>query len=155
MSNKDSFDYELKSQITYHHKGNVETAQMVRFMSPTSKTLKLCSDLKQQFFRAMPQADPNNKDEIPKDADEVELDGDSVMMMISTSKEVSLADVLITAQKLFMNKEVALLDGEERITQSISEQISNDELEEMTGQYMANFILASALEKMNKRLSRA
>lgn len=152
MSTRNDFSFELTEKFNYGHKGDSVEAQMITFFAPNSKTLTLCADLKQYFFQAMPDSSPDKKTEI-SESTEVEIDGSGIMMMISGSSKVKLSSVLLTARELFSNKEIALVDGEEKLTQPLLDKISNDDLEDMTGEYMANFILASALRKMNKKLS--
>lgn len=152
MSLKESYNHELVNKFNYGDKGNLAEAQFITFNAPTSKTLVLCSKLKQFFYQSMPKQDSSVQVDT-SEVKEVEIDGDSIMMMIASSKEVDLGEVLLTAKELFKNEEIAQLDGEQKLTVPILDSLDNDELEEMVGRYLANFILASALRKMNQKLS--
>lgn len=150
MPIKNSFDFELEEILEYAKGGEMEEAQMITLFAPTSRVMDHCANLKQAFFRAMPEAKPDQA--LPDDISDVEIDGDQIMLLITASRDVSLASTLATARELFTSKDIAMVDGEVKLTKPMLEQLSNDELERMLGQYLSNFILASALKKM-KNLS--
>ena len=141
------FDYELTSSIEYANKGETAEASFIKLLSPTSKNMTECAFLKQAFFRALPK--DKEVDESGK-GQENEIDADSVMMIIAMSNDVDLGGVMIAAKKLFTSG-VAMVDGETKLTVPLADQLSNEDLEKMTGTYLANFILASALRTLNKK----
>ena len=152
---KKTMKYELQSPIEYAHKGNMETASFIEISAPTSKNMSECADLKQAFFQAMPKSDNVEKDD-KDDKDEGsldDLDGESIMMLISMSPNVKLKCVLVSAIELFSSG-IALVDGEEKVTKPILDELTQDDLECMLGEYYLNFILASWLTRMKLNSSK-
>jgi len=76
------------------------------------------------------------------------MKAEDVISMLYMS-DVDMNGVLLSAIELF-NSGVALVDGEQRFTKPIIDTLSPDDLELMTGTYLVNFILASALAKAKK-----
>ena len=74
------------------------------------------------------------------------------MSLITMSTGVELGSVLLTARELFTSG-LAMVEGEVKLTKPIMDEMSQDDLEAMTGEYLANFTLASALQKMKDNLS--
>ena len=146
---KTEFDYELETKFSYAYKGDMQEASFIRLKAPSSKNISQCADLKQAFMRALPT---DGKVEEGKDSKGLDdLDGESIMMLISMSKDVSLKSVLISARELFSSG-LAFVDGETKVTKPILDDMSQDDLENMLGEYYLNFILASWLRKMKKSL---
>lgn len=143
---ENEFDFELTTNFEYAHKGDMRTAQLIRFAAPTSKNMTECAFLKQAFFRALPTDDRGADQQAEK---KTEISGDEVIMMLAMSEKVDLAKVLISAKMLFTSG-VAMVDGEEKLTSPLADKMSQDDLENAAGKYMANFILASALRKLNQ-----
>lgn len=153
---KTEITHTLIKPIQYSHKGDMEEGRFVTLKAPTSKNLKECAYLKQSFFRALPQVDANTPTQIQASdkKEDDDLDSDGIMTLLAMSKDVDLDKVLLTAAKLFLSPTAALLEGQTQLLQSHIDQLSMDDLEGMTGKYLANFILASALQKMNSKLSK-
>ena len=139
--------YTLQAPVQYAHKGELVTGTFVELAPPTSRNMNECAQLKQAFFRALPKTGAVDVDaEEGKDA---ELTGDAIMTLITMSPDVELASVLVTGREL-LTSGVALVEGEEKLTKPILDSMSADDLEGMIGEYMVNFILASALRRMKK-----
>lgn len=150
MSEEQSFiDYQLETSIMYHFKGDEVEGGFISLYPPSSKNIKECCELKQAFFRSLPKNDatkPPVEDEKDEDAG---ITGEAIIGLISMSDKVELSHVLLTARELFKSG-VALMEGETKLTTPMLDKLSIDDLEGMVGEYMAVFILASALKKMNK-----
>lgn len=150
MPQDSTITYELKVSVPYHDKGEVVEGQFITLSAPSSRNLSECADLKQAFFRAMPKDEAGREGSPLSEADKNnDITGDAIMMLISMSPEVELKKVLLTARELFSSG-VAKIDGETKVTKPILDSFSQDDLEDMTGMYLANFILASVLKKMKK-----
>lgn len=145
MSNE--FTYELQTPVEYAHKGQLETGKFITLKAPTSRNMTECASLKQAFFRAMGTLP--KQDRLPVDTPESdgEIDGEAIMAIITMSTSVELASVLLTAKELFSSG-LAMVEGEEKLTKPIIDTMSQDDLELMTGEYLANFTLASALQRL-------
>lgn len=147
---KKEITYPLEQTLPYAKAGVLTEGTFVTLSAPTSKNMTECAFLKQAFFRALPKVTP---DDVSDDSGSDEVTGAGVMAIITMSKDVDLAGVLITARELFTSG-VALVDGEVKLTKPLLDAMSQDDLEAMTGEYMANFILASALQKLKKSSSK-
>ncbi len=139
------FDYELKVPFLYAYAGNQEKALMITLKAPTVKT-PYRADLKQCFFRAIPQ---DGKEEAKGEAGTKMFTGSDILFTISMSREVSLSSFIEYGKSLLASG-VALVDGQTKLTKLLIDAMDPDELENMLGEYMVNFILASALKKLNE-----
>lgn len=140
-------DYHLLQPFSYHHKGQPVAAVFVRLKAPTSRHRKECAFLKQAFYRALGDA-ADGEAAADQQKKKAEITGQDVMDLISMSKAVALEDVLEGARKLFTTG-VALVDGEEKLTGPLADEMSMDDLEKMTGEYLAFFTLRSSLRRLN------
>ena len=154
MAAEKEFIHELLEPFQYSYKGKPQDAQFITFKAPSSKNLKECSYLKQCFFRAAKENESTvntvNREEVKE---EVEITGETIMMLFNASTTVDLDKVLLTSSSLFVSPGVAMIDGETQLKQTHVENMGLEDLEEVTGKYLANFILASSLKKMNKASS--
>jgi hypothetical protein len=145
----EEYNYTLTTSFKYGKDGELEDARIIKLLPPSVKDLKYCSELKQAFFRAMPKNNKVTDEEREAAKKEGKLKGSDIMFLINASPDVELTNVLLNAKELFTSKSnLAMVDGEERMTKPLIESMSLDDLENMTGEYLANFILASSLEKM-------
>lgn len=147
---KTEYDYELLKKFTYSVKGEQQEAEFVRLIAPSSRHSKECAALKQAFFRAINRSDAEAGAE---DVQDVEITGQDVITMIAMAKDVDLPDVMEVAKTLFLNG-IAVIDGETRLTKPMLENIAQEDLECMLGEYMANFTLASYLARMKEKSSK-
>ncbi len=147
------FDYELKHPFKYAHKGDEVEAGFISLLPPTSRHVGPCADLKQAVFRSLPIVEPgSNQAKNDKDDKDDGLDGTIIMLLIYTSQNVDLKHMLFVARELFTTRPpVALVDGEERTTHKILDDIHPDDFETMVGEYIARFIVASAWGTLNKK----
>jgi hypothetical protein len=138
-------EYTLQQPVQYASKGELVEAMFVTLNPPTSRNMTECAQLKQAFFRALPKTGEVEVD--APEGEQAELTGEAVMTMITMSPDVELASVLVTGREL-LTSGLALIDGEEKLTKPVLDNMSADDLEGMIGEYMVNFTLASALRKM-------
>lgn len=142
---KTEFLYEPRTKFKYDYKGDIVECQTITLLAPSAKHINETAYLKQSFFRAIPK--DQSADTSAVSNDKMDFTGEDIMGIISMSHDVDLAKVLLTAKELF-SKGVALMDGETKMTKVTLDKMPMDELEEMLGDYLVNFILASALAKM-------
>lgn len=147
MASKKEIIYTLEQPLPYAKAGVMIEGSFIALMAPTSKNMSECAFLKQAFFRALPKTTAAEQAANAGEADESDITGAGIITIITMSKDVDLAGVLITAKELFTSG-VAMVDGEVKLTKPLLDAMSQDDLEAMTGEYMANFILASALRKL-------
>ena len=139
--------YTLETPLKYAYRGEPMDGEFITLKAPTSRNMAECAALKQAFFRALPQDGAVEAD--TTDTGDAEITGEGVMTLITMSKDVELASVLVTGREL-LTSGVALIEGEEKLTKPLLDNISQDDLEGMLGEYLANFILASALQRLKK-----
>jgi len=140
---------ELDAPLEYAQKGEMLTGTFITLLAPTSKNMNECATLKQAFFRALPKSGSATMEVEDSDQDS-DVTGDAVMTMISMSQDVELASVLVTGREL-LTSGVALIEGEEKLTKPLADKLSQDDLEKLVGEYIATFIIASALRKAKKQ----
>lgn len=139
-----TFDYNLKMGFEYHHKGQLTTAKFITLRAPTSRNSDECGALKQAFYRSVPKdVDPDDKAKAK--AEDRVIEGSDIVMALAASSEVEFSDVLRTAKKLFTSG-VAMVEGETKMTMPMLDEMSQDDLEGMLGEYLVNFTLASSLK---------
>lgn len=146
-SAKEDIVYELQTPFDYAHKGEMTTAMFITLRPPTSRHIVECAQLKQFFYRALPK---NGEVEVEGEEGKTDLEPEDIISLLAMSQGVELSAVYLTARELFA-KDIALVDGQERLTKPLLEKVDMDDLEQMIGAYMANFILHSVLQKMKTK----
>jgi len=147
---KTEFQYVLKSPFSYASKGETIEAKFVVLTAPTSRTTHECAALKQAFFRAMGEQDSTTATGAEQ-ASDYTIEGPDIMTLLAMSKNVDFPDVLEVAKRLFQMPGIALVDGETKFGSALIDRMSIDDLEDMLGQYMVNFILASSLKRLQDK----
>lgn len=140
--------FTLSEPVQYANKGELQAGTFLTLLPPTSKNMTECAGLKQAFFRALPK-NGQMSTEVESSDNDAEVTGDAVMTMIAMSKDVELSSVLVLGREL-LTSGVALIEGEVKLTKPIADLLTQDDLEGVIGEYIANFILASALRKAKK-----
>jgi len=149
---KTEFKYVLKSPFSYSKDGQVIDAQFITLKAPTSRTTTECASLKQAFFRAMSEQEGGDADKADPDFD---ISGSDIMTLIAMSKSVDLPEVLAIGKKLFQQPGIALVDGETKLGNELMNRMSVDDLEDLLGDYLVNFILASSLQRLREKSGKA
>lgn len=141
-------DFPLTKEFDYSHKGDTVSATFIKLTAPSAKQLKHCTELKQAFYRAMHEMQKDNPDkgEVEKTGDE-KLTGTEIIQMLFVSESVNMSSVLVNAIEL-LSSGVAMIDGEEKLTKPLIQEMSMDDLEGMLGVYLENFILRSLLTEL-------
>lgn len=147
------FKFILTRPFSYAFKGEQATAEFITLTAPTSKTIRECSALKQAFFRAM--GDREGKDSGGADTEDVTIEGQDILSLLAMSKSVDLPEIMDVAKKLFQLPGIALVDGETKFGQQIMDRMNIDDFENMLGEYMVNFTLASSLKRLKEKSSKA
>jgi hypothetical protein len=142
---KTEFIYTLLHPFEYHSRGSLVEAKFITLYAPTTKHVALSSELKEEFFKASHDADADDTDAKFK-----EPTGSEIILAVSASKNASLEVILDRMAKLICKGGIAAVDGEERMTKDLFEKMKLDDFEELAGEYMATFILASSFRKMNE-----
>lgn len=143
MENIKEFDYPLTTGIDYAKGGEQVEGVFIKLIPPSSKQLTHCAMLKQSFIRAITEQ-AKDAAESDKSESDVEISGQDIIYLLYGSASVDMGKILLSAIELFKSG-VALIDGEVKLTKPLLDEMSNDDLEGMLGEYLANFILKSVL----------
>lgn len=145
-----TFEFEFEEPIEYAHKGEVTLGHKVVFTAPKSNQRKKTTKLKQMFFRAIAsiQGDEPNKPETNDVNKNPDIEGDKLLILMAQS-DVDYTDFIETGRSLICDG-VGKVDDVEPFTVFMADKLGIDELELMVGEYVANFILRSALKSAMK-----
>lgn len=135
---------ELENPIMVTGNGDEAEINIISLEPPTGKIAHLCADIKSAFFSSITNLSTDGAEEAKKDKSEIS-GKDMIQMMYMSGTDMK--KVIITAKEII--KAVGLLGGEKVVTQPLVDKMSPDDIENCLGEYMANFILKSALREMN------
>ena len=134
--------YELKKPFEYAFNGEQRKAQFVSLFPPTMKQHSQAAALKQSIVRIVTDAVRNAGD---KSSEGVNTE-DSITseMVVNTIYGSSCVDVAVIWEqvKALLKENVALVDGEQKLTSPLIDKMSPNDFENMAGEYIANFTLA-------------
>ncbi len=141
---KTEYDFYLHVPLSYSSSGTQYDGSFIRLFAPSSKVSRECSALKQAFLRAIPKemsagAPPASE----TSADD--LTGSDVIQILALSTVVDLPDVLEVGRRLLLAPGIAKIEGETKFTNALMERLGQEDFENMLGEYMVNFTLASTL----------
>lgn len=149
----EEFDFTLSKPVKYSYKGVDTDGTFIRLTEPTMKLMSKTVPFKAAFSAACVKIedDKESSEDIKKDnAEKSTIDGKEMMGLLyaytSGNEMVNLFD---RARKLFLTVGVASVEGSVDLTRSILETMSPDDFENMLGEYLVNFILASRLNQEN------
>lgn len=125
--------------------GSEVEAQFVTLCEPSVRQLSACATLKQAFMRVIAKEANSGADTQSGSTTVVEeVPMENRIINALYGSDVDMTVVLQSAKELF--REVALVDGEKKMTVPMLDALCIEDMELMTGKYMANFILASVLK---------
>lgn len=140
--------FELQKNPVKYMKGGEECeGSFISLVEPSMKLLSKTTPFKSAFYAASVKvSDSEDSEEEDKSSSDVKITGPQVMGMLhGYTKDMS--SLLNKAMKLFCIKGVASVEGEVDMTMAILETMHPDDFENMLGEYLVNFTLASALKK--------
>ncbi len=147
MSDETEIIYELKKPFKYTPKNSGEEteAQFITLVEPSVKQMAACSVLKQAFMRVIARESGDSSDDSASDASAEDVPMETRIINALYASDTDINIVLQSAKELF--RDVGLVDGEKKLTVPMLDSLCIEDIEMMTGQYMANFILASVLKE--------
>ncbi len=144
---KTDHDYYLLVPLSYSSgDGSQYNATFIRLFAPSSKVSKECSALKQAFIRAVPKEASKNAAPTAENS-AASLTGSDVIEILAMSTDVDLPDVLEVGRRLFLAPGIAKVEGETKLTNTLLGRLDQEDFENMLGEYLVNFTLASTLSK--------
>jgi len=142
------FTFALSNPLEYMEAGNISFAKELILKAPSNKQRNEAAKLKQGFFRAL-KGMANGKGEVATDTKDSKKDetisGTEVMSVIMMS-DVDLADYQDAFRTLLLND--TCFAGVQKLTAPMYDKLSDADTEKLMGEYIANFLLASHLQKM-------
>lgn len=142
----------LSTPFEYASKGGMRRAGFVELRSPSSKAFRIALRMKQQLMRAVMQQqdrlravvasapEPEPAPEVQPTVDEGPR-GPAFLQMIAGS-DADLGALAEDLRQLVILHGVALVDGEEPMTELLLDRLSMTDFEAVLGEYLATFPLA-------------
>lgn len=143
-----TFTFELSEPIEYSAQGELRDGKSITFYAPKPSQRKRVMKLKQAFFQSLPKATGT---EAPREkqtnTEDPEIDGDAVLLIIAQS-DTDYAEFIETGR--FVLCDNGKIEDAVSLTSVTLDKVSMDDMEQMVGQYVANFIVKSALSSLGK-----
>ncbi len=143
---KTEYDFYLGVPLSYSSGSSQHDATFIRIFAPSSKVSRECSALKQAFLRAVPKEVSTSAVSTPETSAD-DLTGSDVIQILAMSTAVELPDVLEVGKRLLLAPGISKVEGETKLTNALLERMSQEDFENMLGEYLVNFTLASTLSK--------
>ena len=143
---KTEYDFYLLVPLSYSSGSSQHDATFIRLFAPSSKVSRECSALKQAFLRAVPKEASTVDAPSPENSAD-DLTGSDVIQILAISTNVELPDVLEVGRRLLLAPGISKVEGEVKLTSTLLERMDQEDFENMLGEYMVNFTLASTLSK--------
>ena len=141
-----SFTFDLEDELEFSHGGEMVSGSSVTFYAPKPNQRKKTTQLKQAFFRALPTDGAESQGS--KDDVEIEISGREVLFLIAQS-DADYPQFIEVGRSLVCDK-VGKVDDTEFFTTVLADKLTIDTLENMIGEYVANFIVRSALKSLTQ-----
>ena len=152
--------------------GQAIDARNITLYAPSVRSLRIVAPVKQAFMKAMmsnagdTQLTEDEKKKVKaaraerkkakkakktpntvpkKEPEDDAMDAETILTIMMASSDIDYADCLACVIEILKAEELALIDGEARVTDSFLDQLPLEELENIAGEYLANFITPSAL----------
>ena len=146
---KSEYDYQLLVPFSYASGGEQVEASTIKLTAPAAKHRRACGMLKQAFFHAC-QRETSGQEATGNE----EITGQDIVETLISSDKVKFEDVLDVMAGLLVAG-VAKVDGEVKMNKHMLDNLNQEDLEGMLGEYLANFTLASSLAQMKEKSSKA
>ena len=151
---KTDMTYKLSGPLEYAHKGEMISSDFIEFKSPNSENMQLVCKLKQMVMRAMREAQSSTKNVSEEELKSAksksdEMTGPQLIALILMSEKVDYYEFFATGKQL-ITCGVGHLGGEQKLNQPLVEKLPAEEVENIIGEYVATFILASYLRSLDQ-----
>ena len=147
MSDSNEITHDLIKPFKYTPKNSGEEteASFITLQEPSVRNLTACGTLKQAFMRVIADNADSTEESGPESAEAESQPMETRIMNALYASDTDITIILLSAKELF--KDVALVDGEKKCTVPMLDSMCMEDIEQMTGKYMANFIQASVLKE--------
>jgi len=150
----ETVEYHLKGNLEYANKGETVAARFISINEFTAKHLNYTAPIKQMCLRAFNDISEGYSDEEIKEAQEskseTETTGSDLMQALYMSNE-DVSKFFVYMRELLTSPNIAYVDGEVKLTKPIFEELSQEDVEGVCGEYAMTFILASVLRDSQRQ----
>lgn len=138
----EEFSFQLKKPVKYSHNGEDSEATFIILKEPSIKQLDYVTVFKKAFYQAAGKIESSSTEISGEDPKQVT--GDQIMALLYQNSP-DMKQLFNVAKKLFYSINIARVDGVVEFSDAIYQTMSIEDFERMIGEYLVNFILASAL----------
>ena len=153
-----TLEYKLSQPVEYADQGEQVEGDVLVCTAPKGKNRKDATRIKQMFFRAMPSLDEFSDEQKEaaeqrkaesdnSESSDVEIDGGEVLFMIMQSTKVEYDEFIELGRKM-ISSGLCKVDGIKEVNSTVLDRLSVEELENLIGDYVAFFIVSSAMKSM-------
>lgn len=135
---------DLKTPISYAHKGEMVEGSFVELSAPNFKQIEHFLPVKQAFISAVTSISSDSVKSDKDQSDEIKVTGSQVLALMMQSS-TDMTKVYLHCVELFKSG-AAMIDGEQKLTQPLIDAMPLDDFDNLVGEYIANFIAASLMD---------
>ena len=139
--------FTLTTPVKFTHQGEDTDGNFITLKEPSLNLLIKLSIYKSAFYSAAART-ADSDDEVTSNKEKEAVTGEQIMSLLYMECR-NMPELLKQAQSLFVTQGVASVEGVVDMTTPILKMMSIDDFERMLGEYLVNFILASALYQEN------
>ena len=155
-----TLDYRLSQPVPYADQGETVEGEVLVCTAPKGKNRKDVTKLKQMFFRSLPDQDSASiekaqaakelKEEEASEED-ISINGNEILFIVMQSAKVEYDDFIELGRKV-LSSGCCSIDGVKEVNSTIIDRLSVEELENVVGEYVAFFIVSSAMKSMQNNI---
>jgi hypothetical protein len=150
MKFKKEFEYILSESFKYSHEGQHLDAKRLLLRAPSAKYLELIGEIQGMYMSAMikisgminsskrEKDNTNQEDTSKKSKDD---DGSTTFgLVLSGMNGEEIKKFNQSFIKLFTTEDICLIDGKEKMTDSLLQEMHYKEVQNIMGEYIKNFL---------------
>lgn len=146
---KTEFIFKLTNQIQFHKGGDVVYIDKIILKAPSAMNRHYTTRLRQTFTQAIKDmTSTEQQTKVEKTQTKANIDGVSVIAFLMMSK-VDLNSCYDDFKEILLNG-CAFVDKDSPFNEMLYDQLIDDDLELMLGEYIANFLIPSWTKQMMK-----
>lgn len=146
---KTEFIFKLTSNIQFHKGGDVVYLDKIILKAPSSRNRHYTTKLRQTFTQAIKDmTSTEQSSKVEKTQTKANIDGVSVIAFLMMSK-IDLNNCYDDFKQILLNG-CAFVDKDSPFNEMLYDQLIDDDLELMLGEYIANFLIPSWTKQMMK-----
>ena len=138
-------NYKLKDKLSYANEGDMVEAQFIELSAPSPKNIPDIAPVKSELMKAMQwaseQGDSDQVDNINEESNK--LTGEAIITTMELADRVDVSRVLLHTENMMIKSGLAKVDGENKLTKPLYDQLSIKDIYGLTGAFLLNFIMPS------------